>query len=105
MRYKVGDKVIVITGNDKGKQGKINEIKGDRLIVEGVNARKKHQKPTADGKKGAIVEFNAPIHVSNVSFAVDGKAVKVKARINEEGKKELYFKTKDNESKLLRVAK
>ncbi|MDC3417806.1 50S ribosomal protein L24 [Aquibacillus salsiterrae] len=68
MHVKKGDKVQVITGKDKGKQGVILEAypKKDRVLVEGVNVVKKHAKPSQDNPQGGILNFEAPIHVSNV---------------------------------------
>ena len=76
MNFKVGDKVEVIAGSNKGKVGKIIKTlrKEDKVVVEGVNIVKKHQKPTAMST-GGIVEFEAPIHVSNVMI-VDPKTKK-----------------------------
>jgi large subunit ribosomal protein L24 len=67
-RLKKGDKVKVISGNHKGKEGKILKIfrDKDRLIVEGVNIIKKHTKPTQKNPQGGISQREAPIHMSNV---------------------------------------
>ncbi len=90
-KIKKGDTVIVIAGADKGKKGDVMEVlpKKDRVIVEGVNMRKKHTKPTNENP-GGINEINAPIHISNVMIVdpkggettrigrkiVDGKSVR-----------------------------
>lgn len=68
MNIKTGDKVRVIAGKDKGKEGSVTKVflKTDRVIVEGVNKVKKHQKPTQAEPKGGIIEKEAAIHVSNV---------------------------------------
>ncbi len=68
MHVKKGDKVIVITGKDKGKTGTVIEAlpKKDRVVVEGVNIIKKHQKPSQMNPEGGILEREAAIHVSNV---------------------------------------
>ncbi|MBN8210795.1 50S ribosomal protein L24 [Bacillus sp. NTK071] len=68
MHVKKGDKVKVISGKDKGKQGVILEAypKKDRVIVEGVNLVKKHSKPSQANPQGGIIEQEAAIHVSNV---------------------------------------
>jgi len=62
------DNVIVIAGNDKGKTGKILKVfpKESRVIIEGVNIRKRHSKPTQNNPQGGIMEKEAPIHISNV---------------------------------------
>ncbi|MFC0525723.1 50S ribosomal protein L24 [Pontibacillus salicampi] len=68
MHVKKGDKVMVITGKDKGTQGTILEAypKKERVLVEGVNVVKKHAKPSQDNPQGGILSQEAPIHVSNV---------------------------------------
>ena len=68
MKVKVGDKVKILTGKDKGKEGKITITlkKKDRVVVEGVNIVKKHQKPGRTNETGGILETENPIHVSNV---------------------------------------
>ncbi|HET7615933.1 MAG TPA: 50S ribosomal protein L24 [Bacillales bacterium] len=68
MHVKKGDKVQVISGKDKGKQGVILQAlpKKERVIVEGVNIVKKHAKPSQANPQGGIVDQEAPIHVSNV---------------------------------------
>ncbi len=77
MNLLVGDKVIVIAGNDKGKQGTIQKVypKLNKVVVENVNVRKKHKKPTQQNPEGSIVEVYAPIDVSNVML-VDPKTKK-----------------------------
>ena len=68
MFVKTGDKVKVIAGKDKGKEGVVVKTIAakDRVVVEGVNIVKKHQKPNNQYPQGGIVELEAPIHVSNV---------------------------------------
>ena len=68
MRLKTGDKVIVITGSNKGKEGIIKKVlrDSDKVIVEGVNIVKKHMKPSRMNETGGILEVENPIHVSNV---------------------------------------
>ena len=76
MNFKTGDKVVVISGSSKGKTGKITQILRDenRVVVEGVNIRKKHLKPNGQ-KEGSIVDREAPIHASNVML-IDKKTNK-----------------------------
>ena len=68
MDLRKGDKVIVIAGRDKGKTGTIQKVipESNRVVVDGVNIRKKHQKPTQANPEGSIVEVYAPIDASNV---------------------------------------
>lgn len=103
MRLKKDDTVVVLAGNNKGKEGKVVAIRGNKIVVEGVNKRKKHQKNNERKGGGKLVEFEAPIHISNVSYSVDGKPVKLRARLNSEKKKEIYYKTKNNEEKVIRT--
>jgi large subunit ribosomal protein L24 len=74
MHVKKGDRVLVISGNDKGKQGTIREAipSEQRVIVEGINLRWRHKKPSQQNPKGERVQNEAPIHVSNVAL-VDAK--------------------------------
>jgi large subunit ribosomal protein L24 len=90
-RLRTGDEVLVISGNDRGRFGKILAFKDDRVIVEGINVKKKHRKPRQEGQKGQIIDVELPLHISNVKPSVGGKAVKLKVRFNEEGEKELFY--------------
>ena len=73
MKIKKGDNVIVVTGKDKGKSGKVLDAFPDRqaVLVEGLNMRKRHQRGTRSNQKGQIIDVPHPIHVSNV-MVVDG---------------------------------
>jgi len=68
MKLKKGDNTIVITGKDKGKKGKIVHVfvKDNKVIVEGLNMMKKHQRPRKSGEKGSMKNIEMPIHASNV---------------------------------------
>ncbi len=74
LHIKKGDNVMVIAGNDRGKQGRVLEIivEKQRAIVEGVNLVKKHTRPNADNPKGGIIEQEAPVHISNLKV-IDSK--------------------------------
>ncbi len=76
-RLKTGDLVVVISGKNKGKQGKIARIlaDSDRVVVEGINLIKRHLKPTAKLPQGGILEREAPLHASKV-MPVDPKTGK-----------------------------
>lgn len=78
MKIKKGDTVRVITGKDKGKEGKVLVVdqKNERVIVEGVNMATKHQKPNGVNQ-GGIIHQEAPIHVSNVMYLHEGKPTRV----------------------------
>lgn len=78
MNIKKDDKVIVITGKDKGKKGSVVKAlpKENKVIVSGVNVLKKHSRPRKSGQKGQVIEKTMPIHVSNVML-IDAKSGKV----------------------------
>jgi large subunit ribosomal protein L24 len=67
-KLRSGDKVVVITGKDRGKRGTVRQVlpKNNRVVVEGVNMIKKHQRARQQGQQSQIIEREAPIHVSNV---------------------------------------
>ncbi len=95
LKVKKGDTVVVTTGDNKGKQGRIVEVDRDkdRVIVEGVNMVKKHRKPSAQNPQGGIESIAAGIHVSNVKVLDNkGNATRVGRRRNSEGKLERFAK-------------
>jgi large subunit ribosomal protein L24 len=75
-KIKKGDEVIVISGDHKGSKGKILQVlrEKNRVIVEGVNMIKKHEKKTQDNPQGAIIEREASLHFSNVKKAGEKKS-------------------------------
>ncbi|MBO5475987.1 MAG: 50S ribosomal protein L24 [Bacilli bacterium] len=77
MKVKVGDKVKILAGKDKGKEGTVTvTLKAkDKVVVSGVNIVKKHMKPNAMNETGGILSVEAPIHVSNVKV-IDSKNAK-----------------------------
>jgi large subunit ribosomal protein L24 len=101
-RIKVSDPVIVISGNDKGKKGKVLKFKDKKVVVEGVNIRKKYIKdPKKNGKKS---EFTKEIGIdrSNVMYCYEDKPAKLRARVNE-GKKEIYVVDENQQDKVIRT--
>ncbi len=70
MKIKTGDTVLIISGKDKGKRGKVIKSlpREGKIIVEGINIRKKHVRPRREGEKGQIVEVPAPFDVSNAKL-------------------------------------
>ncbi|MGL1903874.1 MAG: 50S ribosomal protein L24 [Fibrobacterales bacterium] len=68
------DTVKVITGKSKGQEGSVTQVIGDKVVIEGVNIVKKHQKPSQANPQGGIIEEEAPIHISNVKLV--GKKAK-----------------------------
>ena len=98
MKLKKGDKVVVIAGSNKGKEGTITKVLDEKDIIEGVNLRKKHLKPKNNNGTGEIIEQEAPIHASNVMI-IDPKTkkpTKIKKVIDEKGKK-IRISKKSNE--------
>ena len=98
MKIKVGDNVRVITGSNKGKEGKVLRVlrKENRVIIDGVNIVKKHVKPNRENETGGILETEAPIHISNIKVA-SKKAEKKEAK--KETKKEVKETKKAKTSK------
>lgn len=96
-KIKREDEVIVLTGKDKGKRGKVRKVMDDnRVLVAGINIIKKHQRPNPQmGVQGGIVEKEAPIHVSNVAIynAASKKADRVGFKVAEDGTKTRVFKS------------
>lgn len=80
VHVKSGDDVVVITGKDKGKEGKVKKVlpKTGRVVVEGVNMVKKHTKPGPRNMQGGIMEMEAPLHASNVMSKAKIEAKKAK---------------------------
>ena len=95
LKIKKGDKVVVITGRDKGKSGEVKKVfrAENRVVVDGINMVKRHTSPSA-GNAGGIVEKEASIHVSNVAY-VDPKTDKptrVGYKTLEDGRKARFAK-------------
>jgi large subunit ribosomal protein L24 len=89
-KIKKGDKVVVLTGRDKGKNGEVLKIITDtnRALVSGINQIKKHEKPSAAGN-GGVVTKESPIHLSNIALMdpKSGKATRVGFVVDKDGKK------------------
>ncbi|MEW6099949.1 MAG: 50S ribosomal protein L24 [Pseudomonadota bacterium] len=102
-KIRKGDEVIVLTGRDKGKRGKVAaRIDADHILVEGVNVVKKHVRPNPlKGTTGGIVEKSMPIHQSNVAIfnPATGKADRVGIKLLADGKKVRVFKSNGEEIK------
>ena len=91
-----GDTVLVLSGNDKGKKGKVMELilEKRRAIVEGVNIVTKHEKPSAAKPEGGIKKMEASVPVSNLMLVnpADGKPTRTGRKLNEKGKLQRYSK-------------
>jgi large subunit ribosomal protein L24 len=103
-KIRKGDEVIVLTGRDKGKRGKVALRKDDsHLLVEGVNMVKKHTKPNPmKGTTGGIVEKSMPIHQSNIAIfnSATGKADRVGIKLQADGKRVRVYKSSGEEIKV-----
>ena len=97
-KIKKGDRVVVLTGRDKGRQGEVTRVfpKEERLIVQGLNLVKRHTRPTQGDPQGGIRTKEAPIHVSNVAYVDrDGQPTRVGFRT--EGDKKVRYAKKSGE--------
>ena len=102
-KIRKGDEVIVITGRDKGKRGKVSQRASDsHVLIEGVNIVKKHAKPNPmKGTTGGIIEKAMPIHQSNVAIfnAATGKADRVGIKLQADGTRVRVYKSSGEEIK------
>jgi len=103
LHIKKGDTVIVLTGEDKGKKGKVLKVLVDkqRAIVEGMNIVTKSSKPSAKNPQGGLVKVEAPIHISNLSLVdpKSGKPTRIAIKVNADGKKVRIAKKSGEEIK------
>jgi len=93
-KIKKGDKVVVLTGKDKGKTGEVIRVMPteNRALVRGVNVARRHQRQTAS-EQGGIISKEMPIHLSNVAIAdTDGKPSRVGFRVDKDGNKVRFAK-------------
>jgi large subunit ribosomal protein L24 len=91
-RIRKGDTVVVISGNDKGRTGEVLQRQGDKVLVKGINVRKKHLKRSETNPNG-IVDIEVPIHASKLMLCVsEDKGVRSFVRVNESGEKELCYR-------------
>jgi large subunit ribosomal protein L24 len=94
-KIKKGDKVVVLTGRDKGRTGEVVQVmpKEARALVRGVNLVKRHQRQTMN-QEGGIIQKEAPIHLSNLALAdpKDGKPTRVGFKVLEDGRKVRFAK-------------
>lgn len=97
-KIRSGDRVIAIAGNSKGLIGTVQSLKGEKVVVQGLNIRKKHIKKSQDAPKGRIVDIERPIHISNLKVCVEGDtAAKLKVRTSEQGDRHYIYKKGDQE--------
>jgi large subunit ribosomal protein L24 len=100
-----GDKVIAISGNNRGQTGTVLKKEGDKVVVQGLNIRKKHVKRSQANPSGGVIELEKPIHISNLKLCTaDDKPVKVKVRSNKDGERQLVY-NESGEEKVFRTIK
>jgi large subunit ribosomal protein L24 len=92
MKIRKGDRVKVIRGNHRDQEGTVLRVEPakNRVVVEGINRRKRHMKPSQSNPEGGIVEFEAPLHASNVML-IDpqtGEPTRVRSQLGADGKRE-----------------
>lgn len=88
-----GDRVLVIAGNDKGKAGEVLSRDEDRVIVQGIQMRKKHMRRTQETQGGRIIEMEMPIHISNVRLCdKDNRPLKIRVKIDKTGARSLVYR-------------
>ena len=94
MKVKKGDMVKIISGNDKGKTGRIIKtfLSKDRILVEGVNIVKKHSRPSQENPQGAILEKELSIHVSNAMYLNGNNPTKIGIKRVKGGNKTRFSK-------------
>ena len=91
-KIREGDQVLITAGNNKGKSGTVLSVNADKVIVRGVNIRKRHMRGNGPQSPGRIIEREKPVHVSNMALCTaDNKPIKLKTRVNSEGERELYY--------------
>ena len=105
-KVKKDDKVLIIAGNDRGSSGRVLKVipVDNKVIVEGVNMKKRHTKPSQKLPQGGILEIEAPIHVSNVKVIAPkaNKPTRIGIKTLKDGSKVRYCKNKDcNEEELV----
>jgi large subunit ribosomal protein L24 len=90
LKIKKGDRVVVLSGKDIGKEGEVTRVlpEADRVIVDGINVAKRHQKATKATMQGGIIDKDMPIHISNVAILCPGcGATRVGYRVGDDGTK------------------
>jgi len=99
MKVKKNDTVLIISGKDKGRKGKVIEVlsKENRILVEGINLKKKHVKPKKQGEKGQIVELPGPLSASNIKILCPKCSKPVRVGYKIEGKNKYRICKKCNQ--------
>jgi large subunit ribosomal protein L24 len=91
-KIRKGDKVIVISGDDRGQSGSVLSCSGNSAVVQGLNMCKKHVKRSESNPQGGVLSFEKPINISNLAiFVAEDKPVKLKVGVAADGDRELYY--------------
>lgn len=97
IRIRKGDRVRVMRGNERGKEGTVLRVdrEKNRVVVEGVNLRKRHRKPSAINPEGGIISFEAPIHASNVMLLdpASGEPSRIRIQAGAQGRERVAAKS------------
>ena len=99
------DRVVVLSGNEKGRVGTVLMRSKDKVVVQGINMRKKHMKRTQQTQSAQIIDMEMPLHISNVSLCTEeGKPIRVKVKLGKDGSRNLIY-LKDGKEVILRTIK
>ena len=95
MKIHKGDMVKIISGNDRGKSGRVIKVfpDKDRIIVEGINVVKKHSRPSQENPQGGIIEKEAAVHISNIMYVSGKEPTRLGYKTLEDGRKVKYAKS------------
>jgi large subunit ribosomal protein L24 len=97
-KIRKGDKVIAIAGNNRGKIGTVLSCSGEKVLVQGLNVRKKHVKPSQQNQRGGIMTMETSIHVSNLKVCTaDETPIKLKVSETKNGERQLVYMDNDKE--------
>lgn len=86
---RTGDQVMVISGKDRGRTGRVIRVlpKKDKVVVQGINVKRKHLRPSQANPRGGVIDKELPLHISNVQPLVDGKPTRVRFETKKDGTK------------------
>src|SRR5271155_5743399 len=92
-KIRKGDRVMAISGNDRGQVGQVLRVIGSKAVVQGINLRKKHVKRSQSSPQGGVIDFERPIHISNLRVCTaDNQPIKLKVRFDSKGQREFYYR-------------
>ena len=98
-KIRKGDRVLIVAGNDRGKIGEVLARSEDRVLVQGVNLRKKHLKRTQQMQGGRVIDMEVPLHISNVALCTkEGQKIRVRMKRTKENERTLVFQNGAHET-------